>query len=453
MKIFISVGLFFISLTAIAQPKKVLADKIIAQVGNKIILRSDIFNAISDYKRQGQEASLPPNPECAFLEGQLIQKALVLQAEKDSLPVSDEEVEAAIDNQIRAFIREYGSQQVLEEVAGKSIFQIKEDFKQTFKDRKLSDAMRAKIIENIKVTPNEVRAFYDRIPKDSLAYYESELELLQIIVVPKANKDVDDYVVKQLYDFKRQVESGAKRFDQLAKIYTDDPGSKETGGQYSINRGDKFWDPTFLSTCFKLKEGQISNVIKSKFGYHIIQLVSRSGDDAVVRHILKIPQITEEELKIATTKLDTIKAQLKRGEYDFGFAVSKFSDDDNSKTVGGQISGRDGSGFITIDQLDKEMVALIKDVKPGDYTIPQIYTDERGQKKARLIFYKSRTNPHIENVKDDYSKLSQRLIEEKKQKKLETWFKEHLPYYYITIDSEFKDCKSLAEWLRYAKKG
>ena len=437
---------------AFAQPKKVVADKIIAQVGNKIVLRSDVFNAISDYKRQGQEASLPANPECAFLEGQLIQKALVLQAEKDSLVVSEDEIDAALDNQIRGFIREYGSQQVLEEVAGKTVYQIKEDFRQVFKERKLSDQMRNKIIDNIKITPNEVRAFYDKIPKDSLAYYESELELLQIIALPKANKSVDEYVIKQLYEYKRQVESGIKRFDQLAKIYTDDPGSKEMGGQYNINRGDKFWDPIFLSTCFKLKEGQISNVIKSKFGYHIIQLVSRSGDDAVVRHILKIPPITGEEVKLTIDKLDSIKAALIRKEIDFGNALNKYSDDENNKNVGGQVSGRDGSGFITIDQLDKEMVTLIKELKPGEYSSPQTFTDERGQKKVRLIYFKNRTNPHRENIKDDYSKLSLRAIEEKKQAKLEKWFKEHIPSYYITIDKEFNDCKSLNEWLKFAVK-
>jgi peptidyl-prolyl cis-trans isomerase SurA len=270
MKKICTFSFVLISALSHAQPQKVVADRIVAQVGNKIILRSDIFNAISDYKRQGQEASLPLNPECSFLEGQLIQKALVLQAEKDSLLVSDEEIEAALDNQIRGFIREYGSQQVLEEVAGKSVYQIKEDFKVVFKERKLSDQMRNKIVENIKMTPNEVKAFYDRISKDSLAYYESELELQQIIAVPKANKSVDEYVIKQLYEYKRQIESGGKRFDQLAKIYTDDPGSKESGGQYNINRNDKFWDPTFLSTCFKLKEGQISNVIKSKLPFYII---------------------------------------------------------------------------------------------------------------------------------------------------------------------------------------
>jgi len=452
MKKFLTISFILLISKVFGQPQKVVADKIIAQVGNKIILRSDILNAISDYKRQGQEANLPPNPECSFLEGQLIQKALVLQAERDSLIVSEEEVEAALDNQIRGFIREYGSQQVLEEVAGKTVYQIKEDFRQVFKERKLSDQMRNKIVDNIKITPNEVKIFFDKIPKDSLAFYESELELLQIIIMPKASKDVDEYVMKQLYDYKRQVESGVKKFEQLAKANTDDPGSKEIGGLYNINRNDKFWDPTFLSTCFKLKEGQISNVIKSKYGYHIIQLVSRSGDDAVVRHILKIPPITEEEIKLGINKIDSIKAQLLRKEIEFGAALNKYSDDEYSKNSGGQVSGRDGSGFITIDQLDKEMVTLIKNLKPGSYSTPQVFTDERGQKKVRLIYFKSRTEPHRENLKDDYNKLSIRAVEEKKQAKLEAWFKEHLPFYYITIDNEFKDCKSLKEWLKFAAK-
>lgn len=435
-----------------AQPQKIVADKIIAQVGNKIILYSDIVNAIADYKRQGQDANLPPNPECAFVEGQLIQKALITQAEKDSLPVGDEEIEAALDNRIRYFIKAYGSQQMLEDIAGKSVYQLKEDFRPLIREQKQAEVMRNKIIESVKITPNEVKSFYEKIPKDSLAFYESELELKQIVVTPKANKSVDEYIIKQLYDYKRQVESSAKRFDQLAKLYTDDPGSKDNGGLYNVSRTEKNWDPTFMATCFKLKEGQISNVIKSKFGYHIILLVSRSGDDAVVRHILKIPPITDEEIKIETKKLDSVKAQILRKEMDFGEALNKVSDDEMNKNVGGQISGRDGSGFITIDQLDKEMVNIIKLLKPGQFSAPNVYTDETGQKKVRLIYFKSRTEPHRENLKDDYNKIAARAIEDKKQNKLENWFKEHIPTFYITIDKEYVNCTALSEWLKFANK-
>ncbi len=193
------------------QQQRIIADKIIAQVGDKIILQSDISNAIADYKRQGQDEQLPPNPECAFLEGQLIQKALVLQAEKDSLPVSDDDLDALLDNQIRGFIQMYGSKEALEEIAGKTIYQIKEDNRQPFKERQMANSMRSKILDNVKMTPTEVKDYFNKIPKDSLPYYESELEVSQIVLLPKPNKDVEEYVGAQLLDLKHQVESGSQK--------------------------------------------------------------------------------------------------------------------------------------------------------------------------------------------------------------------------------------------------
>jgi peptidyl-prolyl cis-trans isomerase SurA len=187
-----------------AQTQRIVADQIIAKVGDKIILKSDIDNAISDYKRQGQDVQLPPNPECAFLEGQLIQKVLVLQAQKDSITISDDDIDALLDNQIRYFINQYGSQDVLEQIAGKTVYQLKEDLRQPFVERQLADKMRAKILENVKITPTEVKAYFDKIPKDSLAFYESELEVAQIVIYPKANKDIEDYITAQLNDLKRR---------------------------------------------------------------------------------------------------------------------------------------------------------------------------------------------------------------------------------------------------------
>jgi peptidyl-prolyl cis-trans isomerase SurA len=446
-KILLSLFVTTICTCAFAQPKKVVADKIIAQVGDKIILRSDVINAVLDYKRQGQD--LPPNAECSFLEGQLIQKALVLQAEKDSLNVSDDEVEAMLDNQVRQFIQAYGSKEQLEEVSGRTIYQLKDDFRQSFRERKLADQMRGKIVDNVKITPNEVRAYWNTIPKDSLAFYESEVEVGQIVSQPKANKDVEEYVIKQLYDIKKQVEIGTKKFDLVAKQVSDDPGSKENGGLYNMNRNEgKQWDPAFFQAALRLKEGQISPVIKSKFGYHIIQMISRSGDDFVVRHILKIPPITEEEIKLSNNKLDSVKVQLVAGSLTFGVAVSKYSDDEQSKFTGGMLQGRNGS-YLTLDELDKDMVLAIKDIKVGQYSKPQVYED-RGVKKVRIVYLKTRTEPHREDIKQDYNKIAQRALEIKKQETLEKWFKEHLPNYYITIDKEFADCSSLGDWWKYA---
>ena len=434
-------------MTAQAQQQRVIADKIIAQVGDKIILQSDITNAIADYKRQGQDAQLPPNPECAFLEGQLIQKALVLQAERDSLPVSDEDLDARLDNQIRGFIQAYGSKEALEEIAGKTIYQIKEDNRAPFKERLMADQMRSKILENIKITPTEVQEYFNKIPKDSLIYYESKVEVSQIVLNPKANKDVEEYVSNQLLDLKKQVETGGKKFADLARIYTQDPGSKENGGQYSINRNDKQWDPAFMAAVWRLKEGQVSPVVRSKFGLHIIQMVSRAGDDAIIRHILIIPPITDAEVKIASAKLDSIRTDIVNNKIAFAQAVNRYSDDDNGKFTGGAVTDpQSGSTLVTIDQLDKDLVVALKNMKPGDISQPMAYTDERGTQHVRIIYFKSRTEPHQENMKDDYASIASKALEEKKMHVLEHWFKSHIPTYYIHIDNDYASCESIKDW-------
>lgn len=449
--VIICTALMALPAIAFAQSQKVVADKIIAQVGDRIILKSDIDNAIADYKRQDMEAQLPPNPECSFLQGQLIQKTLVIQAEKDSLVVEQDELEALLDNQLRYFINQYGSQEILEQIAGRTVYEIKEDLRQPFKEKKLAEKMQNKILENVKITPNEVKEYFEKIPKDSLFFYESEVEVSQIIMYPKANKDVEDYVASQLLDMKRQVEAGQKKFDALARLYSEDPGSKENGGQYSINRNDKSWDPAFVSGAFKLKEGQISPVIKSKFGLHIIQMVSRAGDDAVVRHILKIPPVTDAEVKIGIARIDSIKNVITSGTVSFAAAVNKYSEDENSKFSGGFFLNRDGSTYVTIDQLDKDAVVSLKKLKPGDISTPQTYTDERGRKAVRILFLKSRSEPHRENLKDDYNKVAQRALEVKKNTVLEKWFKEHIPNYYINIDKNYESCSGITEWLQVAR--
>src|SRR5450432_1126848 len=307
-KSFFTVCFIAVVCTLFAQTKKVMADRIIATLGDKIILKSEIDNSISDMQRQN--ITVPENGKCLLLEQALGLKVLVLQAEIDSLPVSDEEVDADIDNKIRFFVNQYGSKEVVEQIAGKSLFQLKEDFRQTFREQKLAQAERNKIVEDIRITPKEVQQYYDSIPKDSLHFYESQLEIGEIVMFPKASRDLEAYAIDQLKEYKKEVEDGTKKFEVLASLYTDDPGSKETGGKYDINRNEKQWDPIFLAKAFSLKDGQISNVFKSKFGYHIIQMVSRAGDDATIRHILKIPQVSSIEVNEAKARLDSIRSKL-----------------------------------------------------------------------------------------------------------------------------------------------
>lgn len=425
--------------------KKVVADKIAAIVGDKVILKSDIDNSIIDMQRQGME--IPDNARCLTLEQAMGIKALVLQAEKDSLPVTDEEVETDIDNRIRAFIGQYGSKDELERIAGKTVYQLKEDFREPIRDQMMARAMRGKVVENVRITPNEVRDYFEKIPKDSLLLYESEVEVSQIVIFPKASRDAEEYVIEQLKGYKDLIESGKRDFKTIATMYTQDPGSKESGGLYDINRNSKELDPTWLSKAFSLKPGQISAPFKTRFGYHIIQQISRAGDDASVRHILLIPQVTSYEMKETNDKLDSIRALLIAGTMGFGEAVNRYSNDDASKFSAGQIMGRDGSTYVTIDQLDKDMVAMLKDLKVGQYSKPTEYTDERGRKGIRVVYLKTVTEPHRENLKDDYNRIAQRALEEKKNDALETWFMKRVSSYYIRIDDEFKSCPEMGKWV------
>jgi peptidyl-prolyl cis-trans isomerase SurA len=371
------------------------------------------------------------------------------QAEKDSLPVTDEEVDADLELRVREFIRVYGTKEAVEELAGKSIYQIKEDARESVKEKKLAEAMQRKIVENIKITPAEAKVFFDHIPKDSLPFYESELEVGQIVVYPQASRDLEKYVIDELNHYKQQIESKTATFEQLAKLYSEDPGSKNRGGQYEINRSDKSWDPSFMAAAFRLKEGEVSPVVKTKFGYHIIQMVQRNGDEANIRHILRIPPITEEETNAAISKLDSVRAKLIAGTMNFNQAALKYSQDEQAKFAGPFFSGRDGSTYVTIDELDKDVVSMLGKLKVGEYSQPTAFTDEqRAKKGVRIIYLKSRSEPHRMNMKDDYNKIAQLALEEKKAKAMDKWLASKLPTYYIMVaDDMSASCPNVQKYM------
>jgi peptidyl-prolyl cis-trans isomerase SurA len=409
-------------------------------VGDKIVLRSDLVNYIDDMKRGGSE--VPEDADCFILERMMQDKALILQAEKDSLPVSDEEVEAELDQRIRYFIMQYGGKEAFEQIAGRTIYQVKEDFRKSIREGRLAKSMREKIVEYVKITPNEVRDYHSKIPKDSLPFYETELVIGQIVMHPKAGRELEKFAQDELSDYRKQIESGMKSFETMARLYSEDPGSKQTGGRYEINKNQKDWDPDFKNAAFRLKEGQISPVIKSKFGYHIIQMVSRNGDDAVIRHILRVPQILDEDIDVTIKKLDSVRTKLVEGALSFGEAVDKFSDDQNSKFTGGIMSGQ-GGNFVTIDELDKNLIPYLDKIKVGEYSAPMVYKDEQEKQAVRIVFLQNRTEPHRENLRDDYDRVAQRALAEKKERTVEKWFQGKLPTYYVMVDKDYQQCESL----------
>jgi len=432
---------------ATSQAKKIVADKIAAVVGDRIIMYSDIKNTIADYARQGAE--IPENAECLILDQAVLSKVLMQQAEKDSLPVTDEEVEADLELRVREFIRVYGTKEAVEELAGKTIYQIKEDARESIREKKLAEAMQRKIVENIKITPAEAKVFFDRIPKDSLPFYESELEVGQIVVYPQASRDLEKYVIDELNRYKQQVEAKTASFEQLAKLHSEDPGSKNRGGQYEINRSDKSWDPSFMAAAFRLKDGEVSPVVKTKFGYHIIQMIQRNGDEANIRHILRTPPITDEETNAAIAKLDSVRSRVIAGTLSFNQAALKYTQDEQAKFAGPFFMGRDGSTYVTIDELDKDVVTMLGKLKIGEISQPTPYTDEqRAKKGVRIVYLKSRSEPHRMNMKDDYNKIAQLALEEKKAKAMDKWLSTHLPTYYIMVGDDFSaSCPNVQKYV------
>lgn len=448
---FFLLGFVGITSIAVAQAQKAVADKIVGVVGDRIILYSDIKNAIADAARQGSQ--VPADAECQVLEQALVSKLLMLQAEKDSLPVTEEEVEAELDQRIRYFINAYGSQEQLENIAGKTIYQIKDDARESVRENKLAQAMQRKIVESVRITPTEVQAFFNRIPKDSLPFYETEVEIGQIVLFPKASRDLEKYVIDELNNYKRQVEMRLTTFDQLARQYSEEPGAKESGGMLpEISRSEKSWDPAFMAAAFRLKDGEISPVVKSKFGYHIIQMVQRNGDRALVRHIIRIPPVTETELSEGKAKLDSVRSKLIAGTLDFSTAAGRYSEDEAAKFAGPYITSKTtGSTYLTIDELDKDVVTQLNQLKLGEYSQPVIFTDERGKKGVRILYLKSRTEPHRMNMRDDYNKISTAALEEKKAQVLEKWLTNRITTHYIMVDPTISNCAQLEKWKGAAK--
>jgi peptidyl-prolyl cis-trans isomerase SurA len=377
----------------------------------------------------------------------MVSKVLMLKAMKDSLLVTEEEVEAELDQRVRYFIRQYGTQEEVERLAGKTIYQIKDEARESVRERKLAEAMQRKIVENVKITPNEVKAYFDKVPVDSLPFFESEVEVGQIIVYPKSSKELEKYTYDELANYKKQIENKAMTFEQGMKLYSQDPG----GSKYQINRNEKTWDPTFMAAAFRLKEGEISPIIKTQFGFHILKMVQRSGDDAIVEHILRIPPITEDEINAAVSKLDSVRAKLIAGTMDFNAAAGKYTEDPAAKFAGPWIISSDGDTYNRIDELDKEVVTQLSKLKVGTFSQPIVYTDEQQKKAVRILYLKSRSEPHKMNLRDDYNKISSAALEEKKYKALEKWLDAHIPTYYIMLDDEASRCKQLDKWTSASK--
>lgn len=439
--------LFTTPLAALAQQDVTgTADKIISIVGkNKIILQSELEGQFTQLRIQ--DPTMPDSMKCNLLQQMIVQKLLVEQAERDSLLVNDDEVEGAIENKIRYYIHQYGSKEKLEEVAGKTVYQLKDENRDMFREQLMAERMQGKILENVKITPSEVQTFYNKIPADSLPFFPATVEVGQIVVDPPVSPELDKYARESIEEKRKMIVEEGQSFEYLVGMYSDDPASRDNGGRYNDVSRNGGWAPEFVAAAFKLQNGDVSPIVKTQFGYHIIQMIQRKGDVADVRHLLIRPQRTSADYKKAMDKLDSVRALLIAGKISFPEAVGKYSTDESAKNTGGMILDQTtGAPQLEIDKLDPAMALMIDSLQKGGYSAPQMFTTERGEQSVRIVYLKDRTEPHKANLKDDYSKIQGVALSQKQAKQTEQWLMDRLPNYYIKIDPQYQSCTAFKPW-------
>lgn len=446
--VFAAVLLIFSASAAMAQTQKQYADKILAVVGrNRIVLQSELEQNIQQLQQQNP-VSFTDSMKCQMLQQIIMNKMLVEQAERDSLLVSDEEVEGNLDNKIRYYIRQFGSKEKMEQVAGKTVYQLKDEQKDIVREQMMAEKMQSKLLEHVKITPGEVQAFYNKIPKDSLPFFPATIEVGQIVIDPPTSQELDKYAYDQLADIRKQVVTDGKSFETMAGLYSQDPGSRDNGGMYTGVTRDGGFAKEFVTAAFRLQNGEVSPIVKTKFGYHIIQMVQRKGEQVDIRHILIMPQHTNADYAIAMQRLDSVRAQIVAGKLTFSEAVGKYSTDDMSKMTGGMITdNRTNATQLEVDQLDPALALGIDSLKPGSVSQPQMFRNQQGEQSCRVVYLKSRTEPHKANLRDDYNRIQSVALAQKQNEKLEGWIEAKLPTYYLKIDSDYASCPVLQKWM------
>ncbi len=435
--LWLSVSLVLCS-TAFAQ--KNVVDKIVAIIGEEIILKSDIENAYLQEQGQGLVSS-SADYRTELLERQLVQKLLMAQAQIDSIFVTEDQVENAVERQIEFFIGNAGSKERLEAYFGKPIEEIKDDMRAPFRERLITEQMQQKIVEKIRITPSEVRSYFKKLPKDSLPEMPDRYELQQIVLRPRISDAEKERIRERLREFREQILNGEKTFNTLAVLYSEDPQSAVRGGELGYIPRNQL-DPAFAEAAFNLKPGRISKIVESELGFHIIQLIDRQGDKINVRHILLQPKIADEEKEEALHHLDTIRRYIVDGRMTFEEAAAYFSSDKKTLNNGGLVADpQTADSRIARANIPGETAREINKLKVGEISMPFVSHSERGQEEYKIVKVKAFYPRHQANLEEDWQNFELMLTEEKQMSKLEKWIKEKQANTYIHIDEEYRNGK------------
>lgn len=445
----ISLAVVFLatSLSALAQPGTggTIAEGIVAVIGKRIILKSEVdgsYEALNaQYQQQGLSLEI-----CDVVEDQLMEKLLLHHAEIDSVLVDESEVDGNIDRRLQMLIQQFGGdERKLEQYYGKSIAEIRQEMRPLMSNQLTAQRMQFTITQNVEVTPTEVQEYYNSLPKDSLPLINSEVEMAQIVIYPEVDQEAEQEVIDRLTEFKSRIEEG-RSFATMAILYSEDPGSSKNGGEYTgIKRGQ--FVKEFEAVAFNLQPGEISDPFRTVYGYHIVQLLQKRGEELDLRHILIKPKISDENLNEARVALDSVRAKINSGELTFARAVELYSEDDGTRYNNGMLMNpQTGDTKWDVSVMDRTVFYAIQNLNTGSVSEPVLWRDEEQKEAFRIIKVTSRTEPHQANMLQDYNRLQAMALQQKQADEMDEWVTQKIRETYIHINNDYYNCTFDRNW-------
>ncbi len=433
-------------LATVALAQRSVIDKVIGTVGGELVLLSELEEQYA--LMESQNGQLPEGARCNILDGIMTSKLLLNQAKLDSVEVSDEEVETQLSARIERILS-YMNNDVsqFEAYYGQTVNEVREQFREDLRSQILTDRMRGQIMRDVTVTPSEVKFFFNNIPRDSLPYFSSEVEIGEIVHKPQVNPEERQKSIDKLTELRRRVVEDKEDFGAIASKYSDDPGSARMGGDLGWTKRGQFV-PEFEAVAYNLEQGEISELVESSFGFHVIQLLERRGNSIHVRHILVKPEITDADITKAREHLDSVRTLIMNDSLTFSQAVKRFSDEDTQSynNDGRIVNPATGNTFFEIGDLDPDIYFTIDTMKVDGISKPFRFSDPRGETYFRIVKLQSRTTPHRASLEQDYSKIQMAAIESKKNEFVNEWVKDKIDKTFVSIDAQYTGCRVLDKW-------
>ena len=431
---------------SLAQGERQVADRISAVVGDEIVLQSEVMKNLA--KTPGADTLPTETKQCLTLAKTIEKKLLLTKAKEDSINVKESRVEAELNRRIQYFVRQIGSRDKLEDYYEQSIPEIRENFREPVRELLRTQRAKQKLLKDVSVSPREVKTYFNGLPADSVPYFNTQVKLAQIVREPKPTDRQRARAKERLQELRTRIVEEGESFDNLAILYSDDEASATDGGDLGMQKQSDL-NQRIASTAIQLEPGEVSEVVKSDQGFHLVKLIERKGDKIHVQHILKEPSITSRAKQQTRDFLDSIRKLVLRDSLSFARAAIEFSEDDQTRSNGGLITNKQtGATRIPVKALNSKMFFNADTMEAGSISGPLPMSDGRETRAYRIIQVKEKIPPHRANLLQDYPRLKRMAVQAYKQEKMEEWYTDYAKQTYLKIKADATGCRPIKPYLQ-----